>query len=316
MIAMDAAIRTGTFPNIATFRATFEVSERTVHADLDFLRTRLNAPLRYSHDRRGYYYTDPSWMLPSMFATEGELVAFFLSVELARRYLGTTFEQPLRKAVDRLAGSLPSELQVDLHELAQHYTFQSGATVGAESTLLAALFECVRERWRIDMHYFTASSGQRNQRIIEPYHLYNVRGDWQIVAFDHLRQQFRQFAVSRIEHWQVLKNERFSRDPAFSPEDYLRTSFLAERGDTAVEIVIWFDTYLAGYMRGRQFHPSQQIDEHPDQSMTLTFQSGALDEIKRWVLGFGRHARVLAPNSLITAVQTELAETAKIYESS
>src|SRR6266508_3910095 len=89
----------------------FEVSERTVRGDLAFMRERLNAPLKHDRTRGGYYYTDPNWVLPTIFATEGELLAFFLSVELTRRYLGTTFEAPLRKAAAAPAPSLPDKVQ-------------------------------------------------------------------------------------------------------------------------------------------------------------------------------------------------------------
>jgi hypothetical protein len=58
------------------------------------------------------------------------LLAFFLSVELTRRYLGTTFEAPLRKAAAALALSLPDQVQLDMSLLAQHYTFQPSATAG------------------------------------------------------------------------------------------------------------------------------------------------------------------------------------------
>jgi predicted DNA-binding transcriptional regulator YafY len=227
--------------------------------------------------------------------------------------LGTSFEAPLRNAIERLAAALPKQLQLDLSQLAQHYTFQPGATADADAALLATLLECVHDRWPIEITYFTASSGERKRRMIEPYHLFNVRGDWQVVAFDHLRQQVRQFAVSRIEQWTVLRTGRFVRAPDFSVERYLSTSFLAERGDEAVEIAIWFDPYQARYMRGRAFHPSQEIDEHADGSLTLRFRSGALAEVRRWIMSFGNHVEVIAPAELRTEVAEESAKIVARY---
>jgi predicted DNA-binding transcriptional regulator YafY len=140
LLAMDAAIRGGAYPSVSTFMEGFEVSERTVRGDLAFMRERLNAPLEHDRGRGGYYYGDPTWVLPTRFATEGELLAFFLSVELTRRYLGTTFEAPLRKAASALALSLPDQVQLDLSLLAQYYTLsvrrdrqrRSGAAGGAQ----------------------------------------------------------------------------------------------------------------------------------------------------------------------------------------
>ncbi|HMQ32027.1 MAG TPA: WYL domain-containing protein [Chloroflexaceae bacterium] len=313
MFAIDAQVRSGACPNVQMLMRRLEVSERTVRADLAFLRDRLGAPLRYERGRGGYRYTDPSWKLPTLLMSEGELMAFFLSVELAQRYLGTSFEATLRKAVERLAADLPSELWVDLEHLAEHYTFHAGATAGADPSLLAALFKCVRERFPIEMLYFTASTGERKRRRIDPYHLFNVRGDWQVVAFDHLRGRVRQFAVSRVEEWRVLGGERFVRDPGFSANEYLSTGFLAERGDTAEEIVIWLDAYQASYVRGRVWHRTQQIEEHADGSLTLRFWSGALDEIRRWAMSFGRHAVVRAPAALAEALRDDCRATLRAY---
>jgi predicted DNA-binding transcriptional regulator YafY len=51
LLAMDAAIRSGSYPGVATFMRRFEVSERTVRADLTFMRerlSRLSATIEYA----------------------------------------------------------------------------------------------------------------------------------------------------------------------------------------------------------------------------------------------------------------------------
>jgi len=313
IVQIDALIRSNAYPSVSALATRFEVSERTIYSDIDYFKSTLQAPIRYSRSHGGYHYTDPTWLLPSVIATEGELLAFFLGAELARRYLGTSFEGPLRTAIMKLSLNLPEKLQVDLNQLTQHYTFQAGATASADPLLLVALSEAISEHWRIEMTYFTASRGERNNRVIEPYHLYNVRGDWQVIAFDHLRQQFRNFAVSNIEVWSVLREARFTRDAAFSPDSYLAQGFLAERGDTPHAIAIWFDAYQAHYIRQRQWHPTQTIEEHADGAITLHFRSGALGEVQRWVMSYGSHARVLAPEALAADVVAELHATLNLY---
>jgi predicted DNA-binding transcriptional regulator YafY len=313
IMAMDATIRSGRYPNVHTFMDRFEVSERTVRGDLAFMRDRLNAPISFDRSRNGYYYTDPNWVLPSLFVTEGELLAFFLSVELARRYLGTSFEKPLRDAVQKMAASLPNRVQLDMNALAQHYTFQPGAIAAADPVLLVALQEAIHECWPLEITYFTAGRGELNQRIIEPYHLYNVRGEWQVIAFDRLRKQIRNFAVSRIKEWEPHKYDRFRRDPDFSPETYLAHGFLAEREDIPVEVIIQFDEYQARYIRERQWHPSQHIEEHTDGSLTLHLRTGALNEVRRWVMSYGSHAEVIAPESLRKEIAEEVAAMGRQY---
>lgn len=315
IVQMDALIRGGGYPSISTFRARFEVSERTIHDDLTYLKDSFHAPLRHDRSRGGYYYTDPTYVLPSVIATEGELLAFFLGAELARRYLGTSFEAPLRSAIAKLSLSLPEKLQLDLGQLTQHYTFQPGATASADPLLLVGLSTAIAECRPVAMTYFTASRGERNARTIEPYHLYNVRGDWQVIAFDRLREQFRNFAVGNIEKWTVSTDERFVRDAEFSPTSYLAQGFLAEHGDTPHAVEIWFDAYQARYIRKRQWHPTQEIVEHADGALTLRFRTGALGEVRRWVMSYGRHAVVRAPAALAAEVATEAAAVVAQYGS-
>jgi len=156
------------------------------------------------------------------------------------------------------------------------------------------------------MVYFTAGRGEENQRIVHPYHLTNIRGEWHLIAYDRLRQDVRQFALPRIRRWRVLTGEHFAIDPHFSLTNYFGQSFLFEHGGEPAEVVIHFDPYQARYIRERQWHPSQQIEEQPDGSLILHLTVAALGEVQRWIMGYGSHARVLAPVALAQAIATEL----------
>lgn len=303
---MDALIRSGSYPSVKTFRERFEVGERVVYLDLEYFRDTLKAPLAYDYRRRGYYYVNPAWSLPGVMVSEGELLSFFLSVELARRYLGTTFEVPLRSAVEKLAASLPIGVQVDLDQLAEHYSFGSGATVSTDPHLLLALDRAIRDRRPLDVSYFTPSRNALTERTLHPYHLHNVRGDWQLIAFDSYRSRVLTFAVERIRRWVVRHHERFVWLDGFSLDAYLASQFISERVDEPITFVIWFDPYQAHYIRERHWHATQEpLEEHDDGSVTMRITAGSMGEIKRWVLGFGSHARVVAPQALADDIQAE-----------
>ena len=100
---IDEEIRADRYPNVLKVQERFELHSRsTVFNDLNFMKNRLGAPIRYSRFHRGWYYTDPSYFLPSIFLTREEVLAFFLGEELLKRYLGTPFEQPIRLALNRI----------------------------------------------------------------------------------------------------------------------------------------------------------------------------------------------------------------------
>ncbi|MFL5586072.1 MAG: helix-turn-helix transcriptional regulator [Ktedonobacteraceae bacterium] len=314
LLHMDALIRNGSYPSAKAFVERFEVSERTVLNDVRFFKDRFHAPLEYSRSRGGYFYTDLTWKLPTFPVTEGQLLAFFLSVELAHRYLGTSFETPLRDAIRHLIDVLPDSVQVSIDELASHYTVRVGAAAKTSPETLLALQEAIHNHNPVDILYFTAGRGEETQRIVYPYHLLNMHGEWHLIAYDLLRQGIRQFALPRIRTWHVLAKEHFEVDPAFSVEGYFGKSFQAEHGDNTVEVVLLFDGYQARYIRERTWHPSQQIEEQPDGSLIMHFTTGAISEVQRWVMGYGSHVKVLAPTNLAESIISEFQAGLKLYE--
>jgi predicted DNA-binding transcriptional regulator YafY len=55
------------------------------------------------------------------------------------------------------------------------------------------------------------------------------------------------------------------------------------------------------------------IEELPDGSLILCLRARGLDEVKRWVMGYGSHAEVRAPPTLRAAVTQEVGRLAEIY---
>lgn len=124
LITIDQMIRTKTYPSVADFCRRFEVSERAIYDDLAYLRDRIGAPLVYSRRHGGYFYRDSTWVMPVLHVSEGELLAFLISTELSRRYLGTSFAAPLRSFIQRIGRYLTDQMSVHPEALLDHLTFQ------------------------------------------------------------------------------------------------------------------------------------------------------------------------------------------------
>ena len=55
---LHSRISAGNYPNANHLAAKFGISHRQAQRDVDFLRVKLGAPLKYSPSRFGYYYTE------------------------------------------------------------------------------------------------------------------------------------------------------------------------------------------------------------------------------------------------------------------
>ena len=79
VLLIDQKIREGTAPNCGRLAQELEVSRRTILRDIDFMKYDLAAPLEYDPGKRGYVYSEPNWVMPSVRITEGELFALLVA---------------------------------------------------------------------------------------------------------------------------------------------------------------------------------------------------------------------------------------------
>lgn len=316
LVTIDRLIRAGGYPNAITVAGELEVHPRTVHRDLEFLRDSWGAPLEFSHRHNGFYYRDPDYSLPPQRLTEGELVALFLAERLMQQYRGTPYAAELAAVFRKLTAGLPGGVTVDLAHLADAYSFRQHAADAGDADRFRRLARAVRERRRLRLEYWTASRDETCTRLVDPYHLASIDGDWYLVAYCHLREDVRMFCPGRIRSLQEM-GDRFERPADFRFEDYIDASFRAVRGDGPMQRVrLWFAPKAARYVRERTWHPSQRIQSGGDGSLVLTLKVSHMLEVKRWALSHGAACLVLEPDQLRAEVLDELKSALRHYEPS
>lgn len=313
LLWFDGQVREGRYPKIADLCERYEITERTACRDIAFLKYNLGAPLEYDRRKRGYYYTDPSFSLPAVTLTEGELVAIFLAEEALRRYAGAPYEAELRSAFQKLCRALTEEVTVDLDSFAEAITFEVGPTRQVEVETFRQAQQAVQKREQLRLRYYAASRNEEGTRIVDPYHLHNHTGDWYLIAYDQGRHGYRDFALSRIRHLEPT-GRRFTLRPDFDRRAYLANQFGGFRGEQAVEVVVRFDPYQARWMREKTWPGETGREEHPDGSLTLRLTVTSLEGVLRWVLQYGSHVAVLGPEELRRAVVEEAQKIANMYE--
>ncbi len=73
IIQIDEMLRGGAFVGMDELIFNFGVNKRTVERDFERLRDEMNAPLEYDKTKKMYHYTDPTFSVPNVVLTEGEL---------------------------------------------------------------------------------------------------------------------------------------------------------------------------------------------------------------------------------------------------
>ncbi|MBW4623718.1 MAG: transcriptional regulator [Cyanosarcina radialis HA8281-LM2] len=314
LLEIDRLLRSRSHQTSISLAQILEVSERTIRGDLAWLRDRFHAPLEYQK-KTGWRYTDLAWRLPTISLSKGELFALTLGARMLAAYAGSAYEEELRSSIERLSERLPEQTWIDLQQLAdERIIFRSGAQmVNLDPQIWQQLLEACRTSKRVWIHYYAATRLQESERVIDPYllHIYRATNPY-IIGFCHKRQEMRWFRIDRIMELKVL-DETFDRDPSFDAKTYLQKIFQHEVGGHPVPVAIWFDASTAPFIRERRWHVTQEIVEGADGSLTLHLVTSGLNDLKRWVLGYGKGAVVQAPPELVALVREEIEGMQKHY---
>jgi proteasome accessory factor B len=302
MMRIHQAIAAGKYPNATTLAAEIEVVTKTIHRDVEFMRDRLGLPIEYDGRKFGYHYTEEVSAFPTLQITEGELVALLIAEKALQQYRGTNFEKPLVSAFKKMESSLPDTISLNFADWDQSISFRTSAEPVLNLEVFDALAKATAGHRQLELAYRKPGSKGTERRVVDPYHLANINGEWFLFAFDHLRKDIRTFVPSRISSVQPT-GRTFPRPQKFSVEKILRDSFGVHSGQGEFAVVIRFDAYAADYIREKRWHPSQELRELKGGGVELRLKLSSLGEIQRWVLGWGGSAVVVQPPELVESIR-------------
>jgi len=302
MLRIHQAVQSGKFPNATRLAAELEVSTKSIQRDLEFMRDRLEMPLAYHPQKFGYHYTAEVTAFPTLHITEGELVALVIAEKALEQYRGTQFEKPLLSAIRKIEQSLPDTISLNLADIEQTISFRTRAEPVLNLEIFDALAKATAQRRQLELIYRKTGSRTGESRLVDPYHLANINGEWYLFAYDHARQDIRTFVPARVQAARQT-GKTFPRPQKFSLEKRLRGSFGVHSGEGEFEVVLRFNARVADLIREKRWHESQQLRELKNGEVELHLKLSSLVEIERWVLSWGGDASVHKPRELAAAVK-------------
>lgn len=287
----------------------FEVSERMIQKDLDIIRNGLRLSL--AHSPEGYYFEDTP-LLPSLQYSFSEALALLLAVQAARQISGIS-SSDLAAAIARLESLFPAEFAPHLRRMAESPGFRTDRE--HRQAMLRLLNLALIEGRKVRILYETASrGGERNERVVCPYHIMAYVRSWHLIARCELRDAVLLFKVDRILEAE-LQEERYLIPQDFSVDDYLGMSWGMIRGtkEQPVDIALRFTPEAGRWIREEHWHKSQQVEDQPDGSVLFRLHLPITPEFVNWVLYYGPRVEVLEPQCLREKVKAEHLKAAGIY---
>ena len=312
LLFIDREIGNGNYPNCSTLAGDYEVSAKTIQRDIDYMRYQLDAPIKYSVQHRGYYYTEANYKLPAISIKESDLFAIYLAEKLLAQYEGTPIYDNLFSVFRKIEDSLPERTTIDMGKDNARFTVIPPSNTSIRPGTWEKVAEAIRLSIRIRALY-RAPGSEPAAREIDPYHGVRFEGDWYVVAYCHLRKDIRTFSLARMESVEVL-GENFRIPEDFDFNRLTGSNFGVHWSENEYRVKVLFARQAAGYIRERCWHPTQQVEETPDGGLILSLKVNHLLELRRWVLSWGSMAKALEPPELVADLERSIREMAILYE--
>ncbi len=238
--------------------------------------------------------------------TPAEGCSLLLGVRALRRSGIAPYDDALASAERKLLTALGSDARA-AEELAQG-TVVDGADL-VEAKHLRALLTAAREKRAVIIDYGAASSGHGETRGLEPYGLIHHGGNWYVIGRCQKKQDTRTFRVDRISRLE-LTQASFTVPESFDLETYRRERLFVPSAD-AVTVRVRVDA-LAATRIGATW-PAGKVAKLADGGSEIAIDCEGYEWVVGWVLQYGRHAEILAPEDARAALRAKVDEMAALH---
>jgi predicted DNA-binding transcriptional regulator YafY len=155
--------------------------------------------------------------------------------------------------------------------------------------------------------------GRATERTADPYGFILSGGRIYCVAYDHRRKDKRVFAVDNIGDPSVLA-KTFTKPVDFDIEDFAAASISGVlHSDRVSEVRVRFEPRVAKAALAARVVAKRQITHAADGSVEIAYSVADVDELVRWVLGWGTQAQIVAPKTARERIAALAADIAQSY---
>lgn len=308
----DNEARRGRFPNATRLARQFEIASKTAQRSIEYFRDRLRAPLDYDLTRKGYFYTDSTFQLPVLRITEKELLALLISrkllTEASAGPLADELESVSQRLGSLLSASLPGRTRPE-----EAFSFRWKNINPTDPLAFELVASALLQGRQLTFCYYSPASSSCTTRSVEPHHLVNYVGNWYLIAFCHLRSEWRPFMLGRMSLCQI-ETATFESRPREEWQPQLHDTYGIFQNRESFDVLLRFTSERARWVRNEIWHEAQKEEVQADGSLLRTITASHEAEIMMEVLKHGSHVEVLEPGWLREKVVEEMRRAVEKYQ--
>jgi predicted DNA-binding transcriptional regulator YafY len=307
-IWFHSKLKAGRYPKLADLAEKFEISGRQAAREIDFMKNLFSAPIEYSRERNGYYYSETGFELPHIWLGQEEIVALIIS----KRISTAIPDRLLKKKIDFYFKKIANSTDFDFEDLEQRISLKNIHYYTMAPEIFASCAFALANKRKIRIKYRSAYRDESNEREISPLHLLLYLGNWHLIAYCHSRGDLRDFVLSRVTEMEILtvsvSEELLARDIKGMIDNHYGIFLQGEEKQVRVR----FHGRSVAIVRDQLWFAGQQLTEEKD-SLLLSFPVTDYREVLGDLLRFGAEAEVLEPAELRDLIKETAAGMSRLY---
>jgi predicted DNA-binding transcriptional regulator YafY len=196
----------------------FDISVRTVYRDIKALGEQ-GIPVSFEVGR-GYFLVQGYFLPPVAFTAE-EANALLLLETLGATLADQSIQAHVAAALQKVKAVLRGPDQDRLAQLASRIKLHVPEYSEGNTTYLATIQSAIANRHLLEVDYRDKSGGS-TRRQVAPIGLVFYNFTWHLIGWCQLRQAYRDFRVSRLQHL-AATTRPFTSQPLLTLADYIAT---------------------------------------------------------------------------------------------
>jgi predicted DNA-binding transcriptional regulator YafY len=297
------------------------VSPATLKRDLEYLRSRMDAPIVYDRFANGYKFdamlgdrAQAQHELPGVWFSEQEIHALLTMHQLIQELdSGGMLARHLQPLLDKLHGMLGTS-EREAADLMKRVRIVTPARRPVQAKFFEMTGGALLQRKRIQMTYYTRGRRVASERVVSPQRLVHYRNTWYLDAWCHTTESLKRFSLDAIREGALL-DQRAKDVPIKTVESNLDGGYgiFAGASNKSQWATLRFAREAAQWVQHEQWHPAQQATLNDDGSLTLRLPYADATELAMDVLRHGEQVKVVAPPVLAAAVAKRLTAATNLY---
>lgn len=195
----------------------FDVSVRTIYRDIRKLED-AGVPIT-TIDGRGYSLME-GYMVPPVQFTEKQANALITAQHLVKQTKDASFVKDFDEALTKIKSVFKTSIQEKSELLHSKIHVFDTNYEDISSNALSEIQLAITNFNYIEINYQKVNDTAISFRKIEPYAFYATNSKWILIAWCHLRNDYRAFRIDRIQHFKIL-NATYE-DRKFNLQDYFQ----------------------------------------------------------------------------------------------